>query len=456
MDGGNVGTSAPATLLGEKLTRLVEAIESADPGRRPGLPDDGESLRTLVEALPRLVNAAALAFVGLADIIEALEPAETTELVTTAFSRLDGARVAEAVNAFSRVNKRLYESDPELLAESGMKATADIIEALDFGALRKCLTYRTRARTDYRRRLIAAMGEQPVGLINLVGLLPEYANSAIGLAHQLLDLISFPPEMTTYAALQVVEEVDWAELSETLNSAFKLVNNLERGDLILGDGSSTIADSFGRLSEDFVRGLDLEAASSAVSGLSENLEAVITSLLTAALETEEGALAAGGALLAVSNLFIRGVAAALDALAALPPEALARLRGEVREGLATRELGAALNSSLALFNRAAGGGERALPETMAAVANDALASFNRLSEDDLSAASRGIDSFLAALDSRRVEEAARTVSAHLADAALRRPEIFTALARALLSGALRFSKGYLKNIWTGRRRGVRR
>lgn len=498
MDGGNLRTSAPAALFGESVTRFVESVESASRGEPTGqIPGDEESLRELIDSLPRLANAVALAFDNLAETVERLEPEEAANLISTFISRLDGDRLGKAVNSVSRAVIHLYESDPELFAESGAELTADVIEAIDFGKLRKQLTSRAKARADYRRRLIAMMGKEPVALINLVGLLPEYANNALALLHQLLDIITFPPEAVAFAMLQVVQEIHWEELSGALNSAFRLADSIQRGNLILGDGSSRIADVMEGVGEDIVRNLDFRGASRAVSAVCENLGPAAVSLATAAIQAEDGAPAVGGALLSLTNLLLNSASAVLDQVVALPPEVIARMSGGLREGLATRELGAAVNSALALFNRLAaedpglvgailggafskidpaeagaagkalaagiGGalrardeGEGGLPEEMAAAANNALASFNRLSAEDRGLFARNLDRFLAGLDERQLEEAAMRASSQLAEAALRKPGVAAALARALLSAAFRFAKGYAKSLWTGRRKGVKR
>lgn len=498
LEGGNVDTPVPAALLSESVMRLAESIESAVPVElADGMHGDDDSLIALAEALPRLANAAALAFSSLAGSVERLDAEEAAELVSASISRVDGARLGEAVNSLSRVVIRLYESDPELLSRGGVAVTADTIEALDFGKLRKYLTYRARARTGYGCHAIAMMGKEPVALINLASLLPEYVNNGLALLNQLLGIVTFPPEAITYAVLQAAQEVRWDELGRAFNSVFGLAEAFQRGDMLLGDGSSRVAEVLTGISEDLVRSLDLKEASNAVSTVCDNLEPAVTSLLATALQTEDGALAVGGALLSVSNLVIRCASGVLERAAALPPEVIARMSVGVREGFAGRELGTTVSSALALFNRFAaddpellgsmlGGvisgvdpgqagaagkalatgvgsalrsdaseGDHAAPEALASAANNALASFNRLSAGDPDIVARSLDRFLDALDQEQLQRAARSASSCLAEAALRKPGVARALAGSLFSAAFKLVKGYLKGIWTGRVKGAR-
>ena len=493
MEGSNAEASSPAELLSDSILRLVESIESVDPGElSQQLLGDDESLRTVVEALPRFINAAVRVCNGLAEGLERLGEDSTAELMAGSISQVDGAAIGEAINSLSRVIIRSYESDPELFNKVKMEITTDTVNAIDFGKLRKYLTYQARRRSEYSREALALMGEEPVALINLVSLLPEYVNNTLVVLNQLLDILTFPSEAMTYAVFKILEEIHWEELSEALNGTFKFIDALQRGNLLIGDGSSEFEGVITSVSEDLVRNLDFKWASRAFSALSDNLEPVVTSLATAALQTEDGALAVGGALLSLSNLSIRSTAVILDRASALPPEVTRKMAGGLRQSFSARELGAAINSALVLFNRfteedpemlgaildgvlsgvdpaqaglagktlvtgfsqtllaGPAAGEPLLPGVLATVMNNALASFNQLSGEDPQLISRRLDRFLTDLDEEQLGQAARNATSQVTDAALRNPGVARVVVKAIASATYNFIKGYMKNLWSKR------
>jgi len=493
MENSNAGDSSAAKLLTGNIMRLIESIEGADPAELSYelFSDDQESLQAIIEAFPRIVNTAVQVYKGFAEALESLPADEGARMLTDSLSRINGAEIGEAVNSLSRVLIQFYESDPDLFNRSKMETTSGAIKAIDYGKLRKSLTYKARTRMEYRREAVAFIGEQPIALINLVSLIPEHINDTLKLLNQVLDSIGFPPEAMTYAVFKILEEIDWDELSGAVNGVSRFINTLRRGDLLMGDGSSEFTGVISSVSEDFIENVDFIEVSRAVSALSEYMEAAATSLATGALEKKGGALAVSGALLSVSNSAIRSIAAILEGAAALPPEAFEAMAGGLKDGLDTRELGGALNSALVLFNRLAAGdpalagiimgntlsgvdseqaGQAAStllaalaraaldgaaagkpgPGVLSVVANNTLASYNQLSEEDPQVIARNLDSFLAGLDQEQVSMAVRSAASQVADAALGNPGVTRAVAGALLSALFKFVRGYVKNL-VGRR-----
>ncbi len=497
MEDSTAGDSSAAKLLSDNIMRLLESIESADPAElsRELFSDDRESLQAIIEAFPRIINTAVQVYKSFAEALESLPADEGARMLADSLSRINGVSLGEMVNSLSQVLIQFYERDPGLFNRSKLETTFDAIKTIDFGKLRKSLTYKARARMEYRREAVALMGEQPVALINLVSLVPEYVNHTLKLLNQVLDSIGFPPEAMTYAVFKILEEVDWEEMSGAVNNVSAFINTLQRGDLLLGDGSSDFTGVISSISEDFTRNVNFVEVARAVSALSEYVEAVATSLACEALGKEGGALAISGALLSISNSAIRSTSAILEEATALPPNAFEAMAGGLKDGLDVRELNTALNSTLVLFNRFAAGdpelagaiignvlssidseqagqaastlvaafGKAALdgttagkpePGVMSIVANNTLASYNKLSDEDSRVIARGLDVFLASLDEDQVRKATRSVATQVADAALGNPGVTRAVAGALLSAVFKFVKGYIVNLVGKRRQGV--
>ena len=499
MGDGNSGDSSAAKLLTGNILRLIESVESADPAElsRELFGDGQESLQAMVEALPRIINTAVQVCRGLAEALESLPADGGAEMLADSLSEVNGTEIGKAVNSLSQVIIRFYESDPGLFNKIKMTVASDTVGAIDFGKLRKRLTYQARMRTEYNREALAMMGKEPVALINLVSLLPEYVNNTLALLNQLLDILTFPPEAMTYAVFKILEEIDWEEMSGAVNGVSAFINTLRRGDLLLGDGSSDFTGVISSASENFMKNVDFIEVARAVSALSEYVEAAVTSLAGEALGKEGGALAISGALLSISNSAIRSTSAILERAVALGPEAFGAMARGMKDGLDARELGTAINSALVLFNRFAAGdpelagtiienalsgvdseqavlagktlitgfggallagptaGEPLCPGVVATTVNNALASFNQLSAEDPQLVARRLDRFLADLDEEQLGEAARRASSQITDAALRNPGIARALVKALMSATYKFMKGYVKSFWTKREQGVR-
>ena len=500
MGDSNTGDSSAAKLLTGNIMRLIESIESADPAElsRELFGNGQESLQAMVEALPRIINTAVQVCKGLAEALESLPADGGAKMLADSLSEINGTEIGEAVNSLSQVIIRFYESDPEIVNKIKMPIASDAVGAIDFGKLRKRLTYQARIRTEYNREALAMMEKEPVALINLLSLLPEYVNNTLALLNRLLDILTFPPEAMTYAVFKILEEINWGEMSGAVNGVCAFINTLRRGDLLLGDGSSDFTGVISSASENLMENVDFIEVARAVSALSEYVEAAATSLAGEALGKESSALAISGALLSISNSTIRSTSAILERAAALGPEAFGAMARGMKDGLDARELGTAINSSLVLFNRFAAGdpelagtimgnallgidseqaglaastlvvafGKAALDGTAAAskpepgvlsiVANNTLASYNRLSDEDSRVIARGLDVFLASLDENQVRKAARSIASQVADAALGNPGVTRAVAGAFLSAIFKVVKGYIGNLVGKRGQGVTR
>ncbi|MBU4193430.1 MAG: hypothetical protein KKF66_00340 [Actinobacteria bacterium] len=497
MEGGKAAASSAAKLLGGNIMRLVESIESADPAElsRELFGDDQESLQKVTRAFPSIVNTAVQVCKGFAEALERLPADAGARMMAGSLSEISGAGIGDAVNSLSRVLIQFYERDPDLFNRSKLETTSDAIKAIDYGKLRKSLTYKARVQMEYRREAVVLIGEEPIALINLISLIPEYVNDTLKLLNQVLDSIGFPPEAMTYAVFKILEEIDWEELSGAVNGVSRFINTLQKGDLLLGDGSSEFTGVISSVSEDFTQNVDFIEVSRAVSALSEYMEAAATSLATGALEKEGGALAISGALLSISNSAIRSMSAILERATALHPETLGAMAGGLKDNFSARELGAAFNSALVLFNRftagdpelagtiignalsgvdseqaglaastltaefvraVLGGTAAGKPElgVLGIVVNNTLASYNQLSAEDPQVIARSLDVFLASLDEDQVNKAAKSAASQVADAALRNPGVTRAVVRALLSATFKFVKGYIGNLVGKRERGV--
>ncbi len=468
-------SGAPLTTerAADALIRLLRELGEYDPGEtvRELFADDGALSASLLASLPRLASAAAQAVKAFAESVEGLPAEESARLVAASYAGIDGAEVGEAVNAVSRMIIQLHEHNPGFLSSGRTKIVADAIQALDFGKLRKALTYRGQEGLVALREEVELVGENPIIAINLFNMVAPLANEALQVLKALFAALDYPAELTTFALFKIMQDIAWGEVAAVVNGLAGLLVNVHRGGLILGDGSLYTREPFYHISSEFVAMLDGPVFAEAIAAIGEEGEAFLTALAGRLLENEGLLVSLVEAVVSVANSAFRAVYSVAEKAGALSQETLQKMLAAVAADLEVAEMGRAAGATAALGRRAVaenrelvfGLARQALssleldlsPEAAAKGLNLALASGNAWMAANPALLADGATTLLTELDSSELERAARTASSLVADALARNPAVTRPLLRAALSAIAGGIKGYVKGFRARRKkRGV--
>lgn len=485
--------SSSAQVLKRDVQELIERVESADSEQlRQLVRKDPDFTRELLSSFPSLVNAASQVMIGMTAQLEEGEAEAVMELLAGSVFALRGEELGEAINGFCRLMIKMYELRPDMVNRQKLEVISDAINATDWGKVRKYLTCRVEARSDYYVELIDLIGDQPLALINILNVVPEYIDLVSKVLATVFDALVLPSEAMTYALWKVLQEVDWSLVAQAVNGGFRFINIVNRGDLILGEGGSRYAAVVAQMSEDFTGNLDWEEARNALIFVSGVLETTVNALTDSALSTEEGLRAATGVAVSVANAYVGSASHLLRRLSELPTERVRGMGADIGSSLNAAETGRAINSLLVLFNRlcaengslfaevvggtmsevearqavmalgnALGQANMALaegntleglslPELVGEMANSALGSYNRFSQQEPELIAKSIDRFAATLDYEQVSLAASHVSAQITEAAVRNPRMAFTVFRAFFKAAYDFMKTYVRRSFKSR------
>jgi hypothetical protein len=457
----------------DAVSRLITGVNSSDPQEvaRELFREDGEFSQALIAAVPRLVSTAAQAVKLFVESMESLPADKGAELVASSYAQLEGEEIAEAVNAFSRLIIRLHEENPELFPETRVGIVSDFMQATDFGKLRVAATYHFGDRLDLARREVELLGDNPMALINIFSVVAPLVNDALQVLKALFDILALPAEAVTYALFKIMEDLDWKDVAAIINGLAAFIVNVHRGSLILGDGSLYTRGPLSRISSDVVSTLDGQVLAEAIAAIGEEGEALSTAFVNQALGNEDLTLPLFEAAISVANSSFRAAASILEEANNLPRETVSKMVAAMEEDLEVKEMGRAL-VSLAAFNRRVIAENPELiarmsretlsaleldvsPETLAGGLNLALASYNGWVVKNPNAVAEGLDGFLGAIDTRELEQAAKTTGGQMADALSRNPALMKSLLKAAMSVLGGSVKGYVRGLRArGKKRGV--
>ncbi|NPV60408.1 MAG: hypothetical protein HPY75_12230 [Actinobacteria bacterium] len=467
------GVPPKAEEMREAAVRLLEGLRESDPAQLAGtlFRDDGDFTSALVESLPRLVSAAAHAVKAFAESMEGMPAQEAAELVARSYAQVKGEEIGEALNALSRLVIRLHEENPELFASFQSGLFAEAVQAIDFGKLRKAVTYRVGERLDLARREVELLGDSPMALINMFSVVAPVINDALKVLRALFDILALPAEAVTYALFKILQDLDWNDVAAVINGASAFIVNVHRGSLILGDGSLYSREPLQRISSDLIGAIDGQVLAEAIAAVGEEAEALASALANRVLENEELAVRLFEATVSLANSFFLFASSFLEKANSLSREALGKMATSMSDGLEVGELGRAIASLASLGRRmvaenpglVAGLSRQTLsalgleagPEAAARGVNRAIESYNQWLSGNPEALADRTSAFLAGIDAQELERAAKATGDQVAAALRRNPSALKPLLKAAISVLVGGIRGYVKGIWTRRRtRGV--
>lgn len=475
-EGKTVGVEA----LRSGLVNILETIRERDPRElaRELLDGDGRLSEALLESLPVLSQALLEAARAVLERMESLPPERAAGILARALPGADGSLLGELINSFSRLLIRLHEERPELLVEEQVDFFSRATQAVDFGKLRKVLSYRAEDRLEGLRREIEVLGDNPVALVNLFSVAAPAANQALQVLKTLFKVLDLPAEAMTYALFNILEEVDWKEAAEVINGAAAFLVNLHRGSYILGDGSLYSTAPFSRIASDLAEGIDGPLLAEALAALGEEGEALLTSLVEQTLRDADlaSSLLEAAASLATSSL--RALAGLVESYSAIPMEVRSRMREAFARNLDVEELTRLSRSLASLLRGARLAGESGRPpaaEERSAIAwrevveplraetlgrlgprevakrvNDLLRAVNRRLRE-VPAGEGYAAALLDSLDRSELESLLRQSGTRLRETLAARPETARLMAKGLITIIYQGFRGYLSSLRAGRR-----
>ncbi|GEM_PF-1869417 len=493
--GGNGREAINIDDLKGTVVRLVEGMDEAAIRSMASelVAQDGFS-ETLISGYPRFLNLGVQVVRALVESLEQMPVDRSAEMLAQAFGGVDGRELGEAINSLSRLLIAVHQARPGLMAESRVGVISDVADTVDFGKLRVALTAHYHSRMSMLEGKVDHVVGFPLGLANLLNVVPPLVNDLLRILAKTLEYMKFPDELLASALFTLVQDVDMNEVGRMLNAASALVIAHSHGDWILGSGGKpmlkkVLDDAAGKLSA-AVDGPQLKEAALALGGDGKVIGEVFSEHM---FKDERTTLAFMGVILTTVNSLLRSTAGVFEKVSMLPPETLARLAEGLEDDLQAEELGRAVNAAALILSRISesnpdlvrhaaarllsalepeqtGAAARTValqlkdavlanPELSARLApaavgqtiNSGLASFNRFTRARPARVASGLNGTLSALDAGELSRAVEDTIRAAVEAALANREVVRAVMRPVIAGVFKYLAGSLRNARIFRR-----
>jgi hypothetical protein len=462
----------------ETLRRFLAGIEPET--LELALKGDPELTREAIEKGFLIDMALVRATRIFAQYLLGLDPAERLAVLQSHIAAVDGSEIASMLNTYSDLLTRVHAESPDLV-EGAFPAFEAVLEEADFGKVREATVAFFDYFTVYMTRMIEVMMQNPVVVANIAGTVPPVVNSLLKIVSALLENMGLPPEILASAMFNTLAALDAEELGRVITMASRTAIDMHAGNYILGGTEPRFRAVFTDFMKRVLDNVDDEATNGAIVALAEDLEVVAGVLVELVARDPERAQLLARTGTALHNVLARILANALAEANAWPDELLLKMGEEARE-LDANEVGRAIDSAItlalrmretnpdlhrdilsdvlqgvnterlellmtsvhtdvkeALLNNA--GVRKALePEEMGRRVNDALVKFNRGAASKPGAIKDYVTKLLAEVETRELEQAARTVSHGMMDAMLSSAERMKAMLKLGLSNVLRFAR----------------
>ncbi len=183
-------------------------------------------------------------------------------------STLDSMPLGDAVNAYFRLSRKLWEDDAEALVEAELKLAGETLSAIDFGKVRKAMEVKLEGHYPVWEGILSQLVGDPIIIANLLTSLPAFANTFIKLLSNTLQQLDLPSEILASALFNLLEALDIEELGRLVSGIGATVNSLHEGDLVLGLNEPRFREVAGRLIERYMSTTDWHANHEAMVALS--------------------------------------------------------------------------------------------------------------------------------------------------------------------------------------------
>ncbi len=194
--GGNGGGAINIDNLKGTVVRLVEGMDEAAIRSMASelVAQDGFS-ETLINGYPRAINLGIQIARAMVESLEQLPADRSADMLAQALKGVDGKEVGEAINSLSRLLIAVHQARPGLMAESRVSVISDAVGAVDFGKLRVALTAHYQSRMSMLEGKVDHVVGFPLGLANLLNVVPPLANDLLRILAKALEYMKFPDEL---------------------------------------------------------------------------------------------------------------------------------------------------------------------------------------------------------------------------------------------------------------------
>lgn len=339
-------------LLGENIDK--EAIASLPQSFAPLLDtllwEDPESRTRLKEGVFEAVSALLRLATGVLERSGPDEPGAAEAVPVFP----DSEALGELITALFRWLGKAVGTDEasiQLIREKKISFTKEVLETADFGVIRQALADRHQANRPVTENLISLLISDPVRFASLFKMLSTLLNWLFNILGTALASLEYPGEILASAVLNLIGDLETAEVSNLLNSACLLIKRLHEGSLILGGEEPLFRPVFRNFLEGVLDDLDESTVAAALQALLEDSEVIISVSTDLLLQKPELLKELFPALLLGISALERGVIYVFNQINQLPPEACRCLGKEIEEKVDFREIGALLNALTATVNR---------------------------------------------------------------------------------------------------------
>ena len=239
----------------------------------------------------------------------------------------------------------------QLLREEKISFTKEVLETADFGVIRQALADRAAANRPVTENLVSLLIADPVRFASLFKMLTTLFNTLFNILGTAFASLEYPGEILASAVLNLLSELETAEISNLVNSLCRLVEKLHEGSLILGREEPLFRPVFRNFLEGVLDDLDEGAVAAALQALLEDSEVIISESTDLILQKPELLKELFPALLLGINALGRGTVYLLNQIGRLPPETYRRLGKELEEKAEFQELGMLISALAAMINR---------------------------------------------------------------------------------------------------------
>ncbi len=259
--------------------------------------------------------------------------------------------LGEAVNAYFRLSRKLWEDDAEALAAAELQLATDTLSKIDFGKVRKAMEVKLEGRYPVYEAILVKIFGDPIIIANLLTTAPAYANTLIRLLSKALASLDLPPEILASAVFNLLEALDIEEAGRLVSVISATLNSLHEGNLVLGLNEPRFREVAGRLAERFLSSTDWHANHEALVSLSEDLEVLIGVMTDAAVSRPEMMADGVSCVARILGSLIRGLSYSARRLESMPDSFYAEWGRIIEEQAELREAGNLINSLLVVHNR---------------------------------------------------------------------------------------------------------
>ncbi|HOB87465.1 MAG TPA: hypothetical protein PKO38_07235 [Bacillota bacterium] len=228
---------------------------------------------------------------------------------------------AEAVgNLINAVSDLLVRTAPRgKPTEERIKYAEEILQAINFGKLRRGLVARMDRGFPVLEGIVGAIVDDPVIFANVANILPPLLNHLLKLLANTISRLDLPPEILASAILNILDDLEGEHIGRLLNGACALINDLHEGSLVLGKDEPRFRPVLKNLLDGVFSVVDEKALSRALVALLEDLETVLTVLGDVLVEKPELYVQVMEAVLNGVSPVLRGLSYLLEKVKQLPP-----------------------------------------------------------------------------------------------------------------------------------------